>query len=84
MNVSKVMDGFNGQYTFGHVEPSNIFRKHVVFHQHSHQISTREELHDEIQIERVLERVEQLNNPRRCRFRKDISFRAYVSQLGEF
>ena len=63
MNITNIVHSVDSQDTLGHVEACYIFGEHIVFHQHRHQITTWEELHDEVQVQRVLERIEQLNNP---------------------
>jgi hypothetical protein len=58
MDISEVVDSFNGKNTLRHVESGNILRENVILHQHCHEIATGKKLHDEVQIERVLEGVE--------------------------
>lgn len=65
MDKSQLMDSFDGQDTLRHVESCYVLGESVVFDEHSHQITPREKLHDEIQIQWILKRVEQLHNP--CR-----------------
>lgn len=65
MDVAQIVHGFNGQYTFGHIESCYILGEHVVFHEHRHEIAARKELHDQVKIEGILERIEQLDHPRR-------------------
>ncbi len=81
MDISQVMYGFNGKYTLCHVKPRYIFRKNVIFHQHSHQISSRKEFHDEVEIQGILEGVEQLYDPRGCGLGEDVSLCSHMSQL---
>lgn len=50
MNISQVVYRLNSKNTLGHVESCNIFREYVVLHEHGHEIASREELHDEIQV----------------------------------
>lgn len=81
MDESQLVDGFNGQNTFRHVELCHILGKGIVFDQpvpkcqdrlasfrhksnvHGHQIPSRQELHNEVQVIRILERIKQLNDP---------------------
>ena len=51
---------------------------------HSHQISTGEELHNQVQVVRVLKRVVELDDPRRVGFGEYVSLGSNVGQLGEF
>lgn len=81
MYVAEVVNSLDRKNAFCHVESCDIFREDVVLHQHSHEITTRKELHDEIQVVRVLKRIEKLNDPRRRRFCKKVSLRANMSKL---
>jgi hypothetical protein len=58
MYISEFMDGFNGKDALCHVESGNVFRENIILHQHGHEIASRKKLHDEVEINRVLERVE--------------------------
>ena len=82
MNKPKMVHGLNSQHALGHVKARNILREGIVLNKHSHQVSARKKLHDQIQIGRVLERVEQLDDPRRVGFRKNVALRANVRELG--
>lgn len=57
MNKSKFVDRFNSQNTLCYVEPSHVLRECVVLDKHGHEIATRKELHDEVQILGILKRV---------------------------
>lgn len=45
MNKSKIMNGLYGQDAFRQIKTSYILRECVVFYEHCHQVSSREELH---------------------------------------
>lgn len=55
MDETKFVYGFDSQDTFCDVEASNVLGKGIVLDQHSHKITSRQELHDQVQIRRVLE-----------------------------
>jgi len=48
---------------------------------HGHQVSTRQELHDQVEVVGILERVVQLHDPRRVGFCQDVSLGSDMSQL---
>ena len=48
---------------------------------HRHQITSRQEFHDQVQVIRVLERVVQLDDPRRVGFGEHVSFGTDVCEL---
>jgi hypothetical protein len=82
MNVSQVVHRFYGKDTLCHVESRDIFREYVVLHEHGHEIASRKELHDEIEVQWVLERIEQLDHPWRRRLGQQVTFRTDVGELG--
>ena len=45
MDKTKLMDGFYGKDDLSHVEASNILREYFVLDEHSHQVTTGQELH---------------------------------------
>lgn len=81
VNEAHLVDILDGEDTFGNIEPGHVLREGVVLDQHSHQISARQELHDQVQVLGILERIIQLHNPRRFRLCQYISFRFDVSKL---
>jgi hypothetical protein len=84
MYEAQPVDRFDRQSDFSHVEPGNIFREDLVLDEHSHQITTGQELHEHVKERRVLERSMQLHQPRTVCVRKDITFSADVSKLVLF
>lgn len=50
MDVSQVVYRFYSKDTLCHVESRDIFREYVVLHEHGHEIASRKELHDEIEV----------------------------------
>jgi len=63
MDVSKVMDGLDCQNALGHIETRHIFGKDIVLHEHGHQIASGKELHDQIEVQWILEGIEELYDP---------------------
>lgn len=57
MDETQFVNGFNRQDTLRHIKPRNIFSECIILDEHGHEIATREELHDEIKIHRILEGV---------------------------
>ena len=68
MDITKIVDRFDRNDTFGHVESGDIFGKNIIFHEHGHQIASREKFHDEVKIKGILKRIEQLYYPWRGGF----------------
>ena len=58
VNEPKFMNSFNSQDALGHVESGNVLRKCVVLDEHSHEVTTRKEFHNQVEEGRILERVE--------------------------
>lgn len=81
MDEPKLVNGLKGKNALGHVEARYVFAKGVVLDEHSHEISSGEELHEEVEVVGVLERVVELDDPRRVGFGEDVSFSAYVGEL---
>lgn len=48
MNKTKLVDGLDGQCELGDVKAGYVFGEGDVFDEHSHEISTREELHEHV------------------------------------
>ena len=63
VNESKVVDRFDRQDTFCHVETSDVLGKRVILNEHSHQVTPRKKFHDQVQVCWVLERVKELHHP---------------------
>ena len=64
MQEAKFMNSFDGHNDFCHVESSNILRENFILDQHGHQVTTRQEFHQEVKVSSVLERGVQLDQPR--------------------
>jgi hypothetical protein len=81
MNEAELMDSFNGQCDFRHVETSNVFREDLILNEHSHQITTRQEFHQHVQERAILKGCVKLDDPRTVRLSKNITFRANMCKL---
>jgi hypothetical protein len=57
MDEAEVVHGLDRENALGDVEPRHVLREGVVLDQHRHQVSSSQELHDEVQVCRILERV---------------------------
>ena len=57
MNETEVMHGLDRKNALCDVEPRHVLREGIVLDQHRHQVASGQELHDEVQVRRVLERV---------------------------
>ena len=53
-----LMDGFDRQYNFCHVESCYGNGEYLIFDQHGHEISPGQEFHQHVQVRGVLERRE--------------------------
>jgi hypothetical protein len=63
VNESKVMDRFDREDAFRHVETSNVLGERVILNEHSHQVTSGKKFHDQVQVCWVLERVKELHYP---------------------
>jgi hypothetical protein len=81
MDETELVNGFNSENNLCHVESCDVLREDLVLDKHSHQITTRQELHEHVKEGVVLECGVQLNNPRTVRLGEDVTFGAYVGEL---
>ena len=81
MDEAQLVDSFYSKDDFCHVKPCDVLGEDFVLDEHSHQITTGQELHEHVQEGVVLECGVQFNNPRAVRFGENITFRSYVGQL---
>lgn len=81
VNEPKVVDRFDRQDTFCHVEASDVLGKRVILNEHSHQVTSGKKFHDQVQVCWVLERVEELHHPGGIGFCQNVTLGAYVRQL---
>ena len=81
VNEAYLVHGFNREDTLRDVETGDVLREGVVLDEHRHQISSWQELHDEVEVRRILEGVVELHDPWRVGLRENITFGAYVHEL---
>lgn len=81
MNEAELVDGLKSKCNFSHVESGNVLGKDFILDEHSHQISTRQELHEHVEESRVLEGSVQLDQPRTVSVGEDITLGADVCEL---
>ena len=65
-----------------HVEPRRVLGERVLLDQQRHHVAAGQELHDEVQVVLVLERVVELHDPRVVGLREQVALRAHVRELG--
>lgn len=82
MDEAQLMYSFNSKNTLSDVETRHILRECVVFDQHGHKVTTRQELHDQIEIRGILERVVKLYDPWRVRLGQNIALCADMGKLS--
>jgi len=65
MDEPKLVNRLNRQHALCHVEPRHVLTKRVVLDEHRHEVTSGEELHEEVEVVGVLERVVELDDPGR-------------------
>ena len=63
MDEAELVDRFNRKNTLCDVETGDVFGECVILYQHRHEIASRQELHDQIEVGRILEGVVELHDP---------------------
>ena len=63
MDEAKLVDRFDCKNTLCDVETGDVFGERVILDQHRHEIASRQELHDQIEVGRILEGVVELHDP---------------------
>ena len=81
MNESQLVNGLDGQDDLCHVETRDVFTKDFVLDEHSHQVTTRQELHKHVEERRILERSVQFNEPRALSVGENVTLSANVCEL---
>ena len=81
VDETKLVYRFDREHTLRHVETGDIFREGIVLDEHRHEIASGQELHDEVEVCRILERVVELHYPWRVGLGEDVAFGAYVRKL---
>ena len=64
MNEVYLMDRLNGQDSFCNIKTTRLFTQDIFSHKERHEITTRQKVHDQVQILVILKAVLQINNPR--------------------
>ena len=81
MNESELMNIINSRSGLGNIELGHLFTERVLLDEQRHHVATWQELHDEIEISRVLERVVHLDDPLVIGLGQNIAFGANVRHL---
>lgn len=81
MNEPKLVDRLDRQHTLGHVEPRDVLGEGVVLDEHGHEVASGQELHEEVEVVRVLERVVELDDPGRVGLGEEVAFGADMGEL---
>lgn len=82
MQETKLVNSLDSHYHFRHVESCNVLREDFILDQHGHQITTRQEFHQQVKVSGVLERGVQLDQPRVVLgVGKNVTLRTDVGQL---
>ena len=81
MDETQLVNRFDGKDNLRDVEPRDVLREDLILDEHRHQISSWQELHDEVEVRRILEGVVELHDPWRVGLRENITFGAYVREL---
>ena len=81
VDESKLVDSLYRQHTLRNVESRHILGEGVILDQHGHEVTSGKELHDEVEVRRILEGVVELHDPWRVGLRENITFGAYVREL---
>lgn len=63
MHVGHLVNRLYSEHKFRHVEPGLTLRENLLVNEPSHEVSSREEFHAEVEVVIVLEGIMQLHNP---------------------
>lgn len=82
MQETKLVNSLDSHDHFRHIESRNVLRENFVLDQHGHQVTTRQEFHQQVKISGILERGVQLDQPRIVLgVGKNVTLRTDVGQL---
>jgi hypothetical protein len=81
VNEAELVNRLDRQHTLSHVKPRHVLREGIVLDEHRHQVASGKELHEEVEVVGVLERVVELDDPRRVGLGEDVSLSADVGEL---
>ena len=81
MNKTMLVHSFNGQDDLGDVKSRDRNGEDLVLDEHSHKISSWQELHQHVKFDVILECRVQLDDPWTVRLRQNITLCAYMRKL---
>ncbi len=81
VNETILMNCVDSQNNLSNIESRNVLRENLIFDEHSHKITSWQELHQHIEEVRILEGCVELHHPWAIRLSQDITFRADMRQL---
>ena len=81
VDEAELVDGLDGEDALGHVEARDVLGERVVLDEHRHEVAAGEELHQEVEVVGVLERVVQLDDPGRVGLGEDVALGTDVGEL---
>lgn len=81
MDEAQLVDSLDREGNLSHVETSNVFAENLVLDQHSHQVTTGQELHEHVEESVILEGRVQLDQPRAVGVGQNVTLSADVSKL---
>ena len=81
MYEAESMDVVDGRCGLGHVELGHVLAERVLLDEERHHVAAGQKLHDQVEIARVLERVEHLDDPLVVGLGEYVAFGAHVRHL---
>ena len=78
VNEAEAVDVLDGEGGFYHVELSSVLGQGILLHQKGHQVTPGEELHHEVEVERILKAEKHLDHPLMVRLHEDVPFSPHV------
>lgn len=81
MNETEFVHSLDSENNLSDIESGDVLGEDLILDEHSHQITTRQELHQHIQEVLVLECREELDHPRRVGLGKNVALGTNVGQL---
>lgn len=78
---AKLVNRLNGQSKLCHVKARNVFREDFILDEHCHQVTTRQELHEQVKKRAILERCVELDDPWTVRLGENVTFSTHVCKL---
>lgn len=81
VNETQLVNSFDSQNDLSNVEASDVLREDLILDEHSHQVTSRQELHQHIEEVGILEGIVELDDPRTVGLSQNVSLSPNVSQL---